>query len=246
MQMIDNVSPDLLYDHTSLYLRPQTKGRGNFVLLCVVIVLVLFSCNCSIFCFSGIAVLSMILLDSCGQYQPFKPGVVTPSNQTRASDESYKHILTDQPKPSLEKVDDTSLCIYIWEKGNIGFADLQSLLIKCFSHSITDCLLELFLLPSPVANVLEDEDNDIEESTSMLEDTFVDDTLTTQGIAAITPTSHPVRSRHDTMSIIQGVEEAIGTPPDYNVAVEGQITGLQVRPVLQVLSSYLLLIGNEA
>ena len=204
-------------------------------------------------CISGIAVLSVILLDSSDQYQPFCPGVVIPSNLARASDESYKHILTDQPEPSLEKVDDSSLCVYIWEKGNIGFAELRTLLINCFSHSITDCLLELFLLPSPVANVLEDEGDDIEDSTSILEDPFVDDTPTTPGVAATpttpgvaaTPTSQPVRSRHDTMTIIQGVEDAIGTPPDYNVAVEGQITGLQVRPILQV-SRFMLLVGNEA
>jgi len=189
----------------------------------------------------------VILLDDCGQYQPFRPGVVIPSNRTRVSDESYKHILADQPEPSLEKMDNSSLCVYTWEKGNIGFADLRDLLIKCFSHSITDCVLELFLLPSPVANVLVDEDNDIEESTSTLGDPFVDDTPTTPGVAAATPTSNPVRSRHDTMDIIQEMEEAIGTPPDYNVAVEGQITGLQVRHVLQVLSSYsATYVGNEA
>jgi len=176
---------------------------------------------------SGIAVLSVILLDDSGKYQPFSPGIVIPSDITKLPDESYKNLLNYQPAPSFEAIQHSSLCVYIWEKGNIGFADLHTLLVQCFSHSITDCLLELFLLSSPIATVLEDDDNDIEESISMLEDPFIDDSPTTSGDPAI-PTSQPVRSRHDTMTIIKGMDEAIGTPPDYNVAVEGQITGLQV------------------
>ena len=178
----------------------------------------------------GMAVLSMVLLDDCGRYQPFCPGVVMPTIVTEWSGESYKHMM-DHVTLSTEKTDDSpSLCVYIWEKGNIGFAELHSLLTKCFNYSIIDCLLELFLLPSPIATVLEEDDEDGElDDTSMLEEPF-DDTPTsvTITIPVHRQTSQPIRSRHDTFSIVQAVEDAIGTPPDYNVAVEGQITGLQV------------------
>ena len=33
MKMMDEVSSDILYDHTSLYLRPLTKGRGTVDIL---------------------------------------------------------------------------------------------------------------------------------------------------------------------------------------------------------------------
>lgn len=179
------------------------------------------------------AVLSVVLLDDGGQYQPFSPGVVMPAIVTEWSGASFKHMM-DQVASSTEKPDGPSLCVYVWEKGNIAFAELRSLLTKCFNHSVIDSLLELFLLPSPIATVLGEEDEEDEmDDTSMLEEPF-DDTPTplSSGTAAIftqRQTSQPVRSRHDTFSIIKAVEDAIGTPPDYNVAVEGQITGLQVN-----------------
>lgn len=181
---------------------------------------------------SGMAVLSVVLLDGCGRYRPFCPGVVMPAIVTEWSAASYKHMM-DQVSLSMEKPNGPSLCVYTWEKGNIAFSELHSLLAKCFNHSIIDCLLEVFLLPSPIATILEDDEDEEEEfvDTSMLEEPF-DETPTTLS-PATTPmrrqSSQPVRSRHDTLTIIKAVEDAIGTPPDYNVAVEGQIAGLQVK-----------------
>ena len=187
------------------------------------------------------AVLSVLLLDDGGQYQPFCPGVVMPTIVTEWSGASFKHMM-DQVSSSTEKPDGLSLCVYVWEKGNIAFAELRSLLTKCFNHSVIDSLLELFLLPSPIATVLgeeEDEEDEMDDA-SMLEEPFDDTPISLPSVTATTPsvtagtpvqrqTSLPVRSRHDTFSIIKAVEDAIGTPPDYNVAVEGQIAGLQVN-----------------
>lgn len=223
MEMIDEVTADLLYDHTSLYLRPPTKGRGMHSLNLIV---GFYFINAS-----GIAVLSVVLLDDSGQYQPFCPGVVMPAIVTEWSSASFKYMM-DQVTSSSERTDGPSVCVYIWEKGNIGFSDLRSLLMKCFNHSIIDCLLELFLLPSPIATVFEEDDEEDYDDISMLEEPFDDTPMTPPPGIPITPirrqTSQPVRSRHDTFSIIKAVEDAIGTPPDYNVAVEGQIAGLQV------------------
>ena len=196
--------------------------------------------------------LSVVLLDDGGQYQPFCPGVVMPTIVTEWSGASFKHMM-DQVSSSTEKPDGPSLCVYVWEKGNIAFAELRSLLTKCFNHSVIDSLLELFLLPSPIATVLgeeEDEEDEMDDA-SMLEEPFDDTpislpsvTATTPSVTAATPmqrqTSLPVRSRHDTFSIIKAVEDAIGTPPDYNVAVEGQIAGLQVNTFKVKKISYLV------
>ena len=176
--------------------------------------------------------LSVVLLDDTGQYQPFCPGVVMPAIISKWSSASYKCMM-DQVSSCMEKPDGPSLCVYTWEKGKIGFTELHTSLVKCFNHSVIDCLLELFLLPSPIASILEeqDEEDDFMDS-SMLEEPF-DDTPITPSSPMITPmrqqSSQPVRSRHDTFSIMKAVEDAIGTPPDYNVAVEGQIAGLQVQ-----------------
>ena len=202
------------------------------------------------------AVLSVVLLDDGGQYRPFCPGVVMPTIVTEWSETSFKHMM-DQVSSTTEKPDGPSLCVYVWEKGNIAFAELRSLLTKCFNHSVIDSLLELFLLPSPIATILgeeEDEEDEMDDS-SMLEEPFDDTPIAMLSVTATTPvqrqtsqpirsrhepsvtattsverqTSQPIRSRHDTFSIIKAVEDAIGTPPDYNVAVEGQIAGLQVK-----------------
>lgn len=183
------------------------------------------------------AVLSVVLLDEDGQYQPFCPGVVMPAIVTEWSAESFKHMM-DQLTSSTEKPDGPSLCIYTWEKGNIGFTELHSLLTKCFNHSVIDCLLELFLLPSPIATILEEEDEEDELKDTLLEEPFDDTPISSSSAPSAPPitsvlqrqTSQPIRSRHDTFSIIKAVEDAIGSPPDPNVAVEGQIAGLQVKP----------------
>lgn len=182
----------------------------------------------------GMAVLSVVLLDDGGQYQPFYPGVVMPTIVTEWSEVSFKHMM-DQVSSSTEKPDGPSLCVYVWEKGNIAFAELRSLLTKCFNHSVIDSLLELFLLPSPIATVLGEEEDEEDEmdDTSILEEPFDDTPNSIPSVTASTPvqrqTSQPIRSRHDTFSIIKAVEDAIGSPPDYNMAVEGQIAGLQVE-----------------
>ena len=120
------------------------------------------------------AVLTTVLLDDSGQYQSFCPGVVMPAIITEWSSTSFKHMM-DQVTSSLEKVDGPSLCVYIWEKGNISFAELHSLLTKCFNHSVIDCLLELFLLPSPVATIFEEEEEEEDDDDiSMSEEPFDD------------------------------------------------------------------------
>ena len=190
----------------------------------------------------------MVLLDDSGQYQSFCPGVVMPAIVTEWSSASYKRMM-DQVTSSMEKPDGPSLCVYTWEKGNIGFSELHSFLDKCFNHSIIDCLLELFLLPSPIATVLEEDDEEDDfADNSILEESF-DDTPSGLSPAVTTPvrrqSSNPVRSRHDTFSIIKAVEDAIGTPPDYNVAVEGQIAGLQVMLFHFIMKSICILcLGN--
>lgn len=225
MKSMVEVSTEILYDHTSLYLRPLTKGRGTQFTFTKNMLSKYFNP-------SGMAVLSVVLLDESGQYRPFCPGVVIPAIISEWSVASYKCMM-DQVSSTMEKPSGPSLCIYTWEKGNIGFGELHASLLKCFNHSVNDCLLELFLLPSPIATILEEEDEDDDfMDASLLEEPF-DDTPTTPSSPMTTPakrqTSQPVRSRHDTFSIIRAVEDAIGTPPDYNVAVEGQIAGLQVK-----------------
>ena len=201
----------------------------------------------------GVAVLSVVLLDDSGQYQPFSPGVVTPTIVTDWSSASFKDMM-DQVTSSTEKPVGPSLCVYIWEKGNVAFAELRSLLTKCFNHSVIDSLLELFLLPSPIAAILEEEEDDDEEDelddTSMLEEPFDETPTPLSSISSTTPvlqqqTSQPVRSRHDTFSIMKAVEDAMSTPPDYNIAVEGQIAGLQVKH-LKVHKYYCMLCLGDA
>ena len=193
----------------------------------------------------GVAVLSVVLLDDSGQYQPFSPGMVTPTFVTEWSGASFRHMM-DQLTSSTEKPIGPSLCVYIWEKGNVAFAELRSLLTKCFNHSVIDSLLELFLLPSPIATILEEEEEEDElDDTSVLEEPFDDTPTPPSAITSTTPvlqqqTSQPVRSRHDTFSIMKAVEDALSTPPDYNAAVEGQIAGLQVKQ-LKVWRHYCML-----
>ena len=200
----------------------------------------------------GMAVLSVVLLDDGGQYRPFCPGIVLPAIVTEWSGASFKHMM-DQVSSSTEKPDGPSLCVHVWEKGNIAFAELRSLLTKCFNHSVIDSLLELFLLPSPIATILGEEDEEDEmDDTSMLEEPFDDTPLSVPSVTATTPvqrqTSQPIRSRHDTFSIIKAVEDAVGTPPDYNVAVEGQIAGLQVKLVTVkiIIVSCVLCLGDAS
>ena len=41
--------------------------------------------------------------------------------------------------------------LHIWEKGNVGMADLSTKLSSCFKHAMIDYLLEVCLLPLPIA-----------------------------------------------------------------------------------------------
>ena len=44
MKMMDEISSGILYDHTSLYLRPLTKGRGAVHIIIIVFAWVFVYC----------------------------------------------------------------------------------------------------------------------------------------------------------------------------------------------------------
>ncbi len=46
-----------------------------------------------------------------------------------------------------------SIRLYIWEKGNVGMADLSNKLAACFKQAVCDYLLEISLLPRPIAQL---------------------------------------------------------------------------------------------
>ena len=46
-----------------------------------------------------------------------------------------------------------SLRVYIWEKGNVGMADLSDKLHRCLKQALCDYILELYLLPQPIARL---------------------------------------------------------------------------------------------
>ena len=46
-----------------------------------------------------------------------------------------------------------SIRLHIWEKGNAGLMDLSHKLTSCFKHALCDYLLELCLLPLPIARL---------------------------------------------------------------------------------------------
>ena len=47
-----------------------------------------------------------------------------------------------------------SIKLHIWEKGNIGLTEFMQKIIFCFKHTLADYILELYLLPQPVATPL--------------------------------------------------------------------------------------------
>lgn len=132
----DTSFKDCLQDHIFLYVRPRTKGRG-------------------------MAVISVTLIDSRNCVAVPQPGVLLPENSAYPLDLSSgeKH-----PEEQLEcsVIEDSdvaeseyhALQFQIWEKGNIGLSEFSAQLSNCFKQCQLDYLLELYLLPQPVAKPL--------------------------------------------------------------------------------------------
>lgn len=53
----------------------------------------------------------------------------------------------------LPPVDTMTLCLHVWEKGNVGVSDLQKKLATTFQQALLDLIMEMYLLPEPIAKV---------------------------------------------------------------------------------------------
>ena len=126
---------ECLQDHIFLYVRPRTKGRG-------------------------MAVITVTLNDSMNNVIVPQPGVCLPE------DSDYPLNLSSHVRPEeqleccvIEDAEGVELFGYslrfqIWEKGNIGLSEFSTHLSVCFKQALFDYLLELYLLPQPVAKSL--------------------------------------------------------------------------------------------
>ena len=124
---------EFLQDHIFLYVRPRTKGRG-------------------------MAVISVTLNDSRNSVMVPQPGVLLPENSAYPLDVDAQYP-EDQLECSVIEDSDVVGTLYtlqfqIWEKGNIGLSEFSAQLAICFKQALLDYLLELYLLPQPVAKPL--------------------------------------------------------------------------------------------
>lgn len=135
---------DIYQDHLFLYIRPHTKGRG-------------------------MAVICVSLVSPEGRVMTPIPGTVFPSMEECPIDvgncgvEELECPITEMQE---QHTDQYSLRFYIWEKGNIGLTDFMQKLVMCFKHSLSDYILELHLLPSPIATPLSDKETSRDSQVS--------------------------------------------------------------------------------
>lgn len=81
--------------------------------------------------------------------------------KTTSTPHSFRLTLPLSPPPSLPfsfphfspPTEGFSLRVYIWEKGNVGMADLSDKLHRCLKQALCDYILELYLLPQPIAHL---------------------------------------------------------------------------------------------
>ena len=90
-----------------------------------------------------------------GQLFVPEPRVVTPPGHLPVGGLPFCNLtkLPDVREISLElpPVGAVTLCLHIWEKGNVGISDLLKKLSTTFQQALLDLIIEMYLLPQPVA-----------------------------------------------------------------------------------------------
>ena len=98
------------------------------------------------------------LLSQYGQVFVPEPRVVTPPGHPPTTGRLPNDLtkLPDIREISLDlpPTDSMTLCLHVWEKGNVGVGDLQKKLATAFQHSLLDLIIEMYLLPEPIARAM--------------------------------------------------------------------------------------------
>ena len=171
--------------------------------------------------FLGLGLLAVTLCDSAEEI-PFCPAVTRPKPLSAWSTEDIDQLLSKKLQPS-----DVAFSIAIWEHGNVAVPELEAKIAAMFEDALLTCCLELFILPSPITTQdpqsLPSPPPTLGRSTSNLEtsgayrralvslgdlETSLDFTETSPEKVVAAP-GLPVKSRHDTMSISEGIAEAL-------------------------------------
>ena len=107
---------------------------------------------------SGVAVMCSSLLSRHGQVFVPEPRVVTPPGHHPTTRHLPNNLaqLPDIREISLDlpPIDAVTLCLHVWEKGNVGITELQKKLATAFQHALLDLIIEIYLLPEPIARAM--------------------------------------------------------------------------------------------
>lgn len=138
---------------------------------------------------------------------------------------------------SKNQPSDVAFSIAIWEHGNVAVPELEGKINAVYEDALHTCFLELFLLPSPITiqdpqnlpslpSSPQSSSNTFESSNTFRQalvsvgdlESSLDFTFKAPELATAVP-GFPVRSKHDTVSITEGVAEAL-------LALEGEEGGV--------------------
>lgn len=174
--------------------------------------------------------LAVTLCDSTKEI-PFCPEVTRPKPSGSWTKEDIDQLLSKN-QPS-----DVAFSIAIWEHGNVAVPELEGKINAVYEDALHTCFLELFLLPSPITiqdpqnlpslpSSPQSSSNTFESSNTFRQalvsvgdlESSLDFTLKAPELATAVP-GFPVRSKHDTVSITEGVAEAL-------LALEGEEGGM--------------------
>ncbi len=172
-------SHEIHQDHLFLYIRPHHKGRG-------------------------MGVVSISLVSPEGRVITPLPGIVEPSSQLPKLDnsgiEGLKCVITEIES---EVKGHYNIRLHVWEKGNFGLNEFMDKVLLCFKHSLVDYIMELHLLPLPVATPLRDEGDrevspyillDYNERRDSLNDEL--ETVVEEGATVLPPSRKVSRESH--------------------------------------------------
>ena len=158
---------------------------------------------------SGLGLLTVTLVDDSHTVVAFSPEVTPPAPMDSWTiDEMNEIVNTDYSKSGF------TFSVSVWEHGNIALADLESKIRSTFGMALLTCFFELFLLPYPLSTC-QPEDLELPSSLPLspiypsIPESDLESSVDYCGPERKPDSSLPVRSRNDTVSIMEGVAEAL-------------------------------------
>ena len=108
--------------------------------------------RCPLLLPSGMAVLCVSLVSPTGTVLAPQPGIMPP-NPLPSLPSPHEEVKVEIREEFPVINSSYSIALHIWERGNVGMADLRNKLVSCLQCALQDMLLELHALQLPVATL---------------------------------------------------------------------------------------------